>query len=192
MTTHTSSLLPPFVRRMRGACGPVLAAAALVVGSAMLPPAQAQTAVLSYPAYSYSARELEVLVGPIALYPDDLVALVLPAATNPLQIVQADRFLTKRARDPRTPLDARWDDAVKSLLNYPEIVTFMSDNLDWTVALGEAVAANPEAVLDAVQAFRSRSYQAQHLRSDDKQIVVVERDVIRIVPANPQVIYVPI
>ena len=33
------------------------------------------------------------LVGRIALYPDDLVAIILPAATFPLDVVQADRFL---------------------------------------------------------------------------------------------------
>ena len=43
------------------------------------------------------------LVGPIALYPDDLVAIILPASTNPLQIVQADRFLEKRKTDPKAP-----------------------------------------------------------------------------------------
>ena len=68
----------------------------------------------------YSAEQLAQLVGPIALYPDDLVGIILPAATNPLQLVQADRFLDKRKADPKLPIDDKWDDAVKSLLNYPE------------------------------------------------------------------------
>jgi Protein of unknown function (DUF3300) len=63
-----------------------------------------------------SEQDLETLVGPIALYPDDLVAIILPASTNPLQIVQADRFLDKRKADPKAPVDEKWDDAVKSLL----------------------------------------------------------------------------
>src|SRR6185295_13701053 len=89
-----------------------------------------------------SPDELEKLVARIALYPDDLVALVLPASTNPLQIVQAERYLAKRKADPKAPLDDKWDDSVKSLLNYPEVITAMSNDLDWTAALGEAVVAD--------------------------------------------------
>src|SRR6185369_2155990 len=78
-----------------------------------------------------SPEELENLVGRIALYPDDLVAVILPASTNPLQIVQADRFLEKRKSDPKLPLDDKWDDSVKTLLNYPDVVKMMSGDLDW-------------------------------------------------------------
>jgi hypothetical protein len=104
-----------------------------------------------------SPEELENLVGRIALYPDDLVAVILPASTNPLQIVQADRFLEKRKSDPKLPLDDKWDDSVKTLLNYPDVVKMMSGDLDWTSALGEAVVADQGAVLDAIQAFRRRA-----------------------------------
>jgi hypothetical protein len=137
------------------------------------------------------AEDLAGLVGPIALYPDDLVAIILPASTNPLQIVQADRFLEKRKTDPKAPLDDRWDDAVKSLLNYPDIVKMMSGDLDWTSALGEAVVADQGAVLDAIQSFRRKAQSAGNLKSDGKQIVATEQQIITIVPANPEVIYVP-
>ena len=100
-----------------------------------------------------SAEQLSKLVGPIALYPDDLVAIILPASTSPLQVVQADRYLEKRKSDPKLPVDAKWDDPVKSLLNYPEVVKMMSNDLDWTSALGEAVVADQGAVLEAVQVF---------------------------------------
>jgi Protein of unknown function (DUF3300) len=140
---------------------------------------------------SVSAEELEKLVGPIALYPDDLVAIVLPAATNPLQLVQAERFLDKRKQDPKLPVDENWDDAVKSLLNYPDIIKIMSRDLDWTTALGEAVVDNQGAVMDAIQSFRRRTQFAGNLKSDEKQVIVVEKEVIKIVPADPQVIYVP-
>jgi len=136
-------------------------------------------------------EELETLVGRIALYPDDLIAVILPASTNPLQIVQADRYLVKRKADPKAPLDEKWDDAVKTLLNYPEVVTMMSGDLDWTAALGEAVVADQGEVLEAIQAFRRKTEAAGNLKSDPKQTVVVEKEVIKIVPADPQVIYVP-
>lgn len=187
MTPPAPSLTAP-VRRW-----PVLAAAALLASTLALPQAQAQVpgVVVTNAAYVYSPQELENLVGPIALYPDDLVALVLPASTQPLQMVQAERFLAQRASNAQLAVDESWDDAVKSLLNYPDIVNYMSQNLDWTVALGEAVAADAGAVLDAVQTFRRRTQSVGHLRSDDKQVVVVEKEIIKIVPANPEVIYVP-
>lgn len=138
-----------------------------------------------------SATELENLVSRIALYPDDLIAIILPAATNPLQVVQAESYLAKRKTDPNLPLNEKWDDAVKSLLNYPEIVKTMSDDIDWTAALGEAVVADQGPVLEAIQAFRRKTQAAGNLKTDDKQVIVVEKEVITIVPADPQVIYVP-
>lgn len=152
--------------------------------------AEAPAAQGSTPADSAS-EELYTLVGPIALYPDDLVAIILPASTNPLQIVQAERFLEKRKADPKSPVDEGWDDAVKSLLNYPEVIQKMSQDLEWTTALGEAVVADQGAVLEAVQVFRRKAQSAGSLKSDSKQIVVVEKEIIKIVPADPQVIYVP-
>jgi hypothetical protein len=138
-----------------------------------------------------SAEELDNLVGRIALYPDDLVAIILPASTNPLQIVQADRFLDKRKSDPKLPLDDKWDDSVKALVNYPDVVKMMSGDLDWTSALGEAVVADQGAVLDAVQAFRRKVQAAGNLKSNDKQTVAVEKETITIIQSNPEVIYVP-
>ncbi len=138
-----------------------------------------------------SGEELAKLVGPIALYPDDLVAIILPASTNPLQLVQADRYLDKRKADPKLPVDDKWDDSVKSLLNYPDVVKTMSGDLDWTSALGEAVVTDQGAVLDAIQAFRRKAQAAGNLKSDAKQVVVVEKEIVTIAPADPQVIYVP-
>ena len=165
---------------------------ALIVASfAAASYAQAPAASGDAPPPAATPEQLEKLVGPIALYPDDLVAIILPASTSPLQLVQAERYLEKRKADPKLPIDDKMDDAVKSLLNYPEIVKKMSGDLDWTVDLGEAVVADQGAVLDAIQAFRRKSQAAGHLKTDDKQVVVVEKEIVKIVPANPEVIYVP-
>jgi len=175
-----------FARR-RGAAGIVALLAALCapVAWAQAPAAGATASAAASP------QDPDKLVDRIALYPDDLVAIILPASTNPLQIVQADRFLAKRKSDPKLQLDEKWDDSVKSLLNYPEVVTMMSGDLDWTSALGEAVVADQGRVLDAIQAFRRKAQAAGNLKSDTKQTVVVEKEVVTIVPADPQVIYVP-
>lgn len=163
----------------------------VIASFAAVAQAQAPAASGNAPPPAATPEQLEKLVGPIALYPDDLVAIILPASTLPLQLVQADRYLEKRKADPKLPVDDKLDDAVKSLLNYPEVVKKMSGDLDWTVDLGEAVVADQGAVLDAIQAFRRKTQAAGNLKTDDKQVVVVEKEIVKIVPANPQVIYVP-
>jgi hypothetical protein len=162
---------------------------AIGAGVAALKPAGAQEAPVAV--YIASADELANLVGPIALYPDDLVAIVLPASTYPLQIVQAARFLEDRERDSSLQPDEDWDDSIVALLNYPEVVELLNDDLDWTYDLGAAVLNQRADVLNAVQAFRDQAYAAGNLRTDDRQTVARDDGAIAIRSANPQVIYVP-
>jgi hypothetical protein len=136
-------------------------------------------------------KQLEDLVAPIALYPDDLLAIILPASTFPLDIVQADRFLEKLKKDPKLQPDPRWDQTVRYLLNYPDVVTKMSRDLNWTQDLGEAVVSQQSDVLKAIQTFRAKVNKAGNLKTDDKQIIVQEKETIKIVPADPELIYVP-
>ena len=138
-----------------------------------------------------SATELEDLVGPIALYPDDLLAIVLPAATYPLQVIEAGRFLEELEEDPALEPNPDWDDSVVALLNYPEVVELMNEDIDWTWRLGEAVVAQQEDVVGAVETFRDRAYAAGNLRSDDYQKVERHDGVIEIKPVSDDVIYVP-
>jgi len=152
--------------------------------------AQAPAASGAEPA-TLSSAQVDKLVGPIALYPDDLIAIILPASTYPIEVVQADRFIDKRKTVKDLPVNEAWHDSVKALLNYPEVVTKMSSELDWTVALGEAVVADQSAVLEGVQRFRRQTQSVGNLKTDDKQTIVVEKEVIKIVPSNPEVIYVP-
>jgi len=177
------------VRRMRAAWSAFIAfGLAIVFATSAVAQAPAAPGGAAPP---MSAEGLDKLVGPIALYPDDLVAIILPASTNPLQLVQADRYLDKRKGDPKLPIDEKWDDPVKSLLNYPDVVKKMSNDLDWTSALGEAVVADQGAVIEAVQAFRRKAKAAGNLKSDDKQVVKTEQEIVIIEPADPQVVYVP-
>ena len=80
--------------------------------------------------------ELEELVGPVALYPDDLLAIVLPASTYPLEIVQAARFLEALEDDSKLEPDEEWDESIVALLNYPDVVRMMDEDIDWTWRLG--------------------------------------------------------
>ena len=138
-----------------------------------------------------TAEELEALVGPIALYPDKLLAIVLPASTYPLEIVQAARFLEQLEDDSSLKPDEAWDDSVTALLNYPEVVQMMDKDIDWTWRLGEAVVAQQADVIAAVETFRDRAYAAGNLKSDEHQTVSNNGGAIEIQPVSEEVIYVP-
>ncbi|MDX1507893.1 MAG: DUF3300 domain-containing protein, partial [Woeseiaceae bacterium] len=135
--------------------------------------------------------ELQDLVGPVALYPDDLLAIVLPASTYPLQVVQAARFLEDLESDPTLQPDADWDDSIIALINYPEVVELLNEDLDWTWQLGEAVVAQQADVVAAIETFRNRAYAAGNLRSDSYQQVDYDDGIIEITPVNDDIIYVP-
>jgi hypothetical protein len=138
-----------------------------------------------------TAAELETLVGPIALYPDDLLAVVLPASTFPLQVIEAARFLEALEDDPSLKPDDDWNDAVIALLNYPEVVALLNEDLDWMWRLGEAVVAQQADVISAIELFRDRAYAAGNLKSDEYQLVTQENSSIQITPVEEDVIYVP-
>ena len=178
VTAHDTSA----IRRL------IAAASLLVIGAVVF--CQSTYSQEQEPA-PLTAAELDELVGPIALYPDDLLGIVLPASTYPLQVVQAARFLEDRANDASLEPSEEWDDSIVALLNYPEVVEMMNEDLDWTWALGEAVLDNQAAVIAAVQVFRDRAYAAGNLRTDARQVVTEDDGVIEIAPADPEVIYIP-
>jgi len=135
---------------------------------------------------------LETLVGPIALYPDELLAVVLQAATEPIQVVQAARFLERYAKDKNLQPSPQWIEPVKILVNYPEVLQKLNGDLDWTERLGEAVRSQQADVLAAVQQFRRRVATAGNLKSDDKLTVYQDGAVYVIESAIPQQIPVPV
>ena len=156
---------------------------------AQVPPGQPQPAAPTAPLLS--PDQLQNLVGRIALYPDDLLGLMLPAATTPLDIVKGQHFLEKYKQDKNLKPDPSLSQPVLNLLAYPEVVSFMNDDLDWTQALGEAVIAQQPDVLQAIQIFRRKAQDAGNLKTDDKQVVVDQPDAVKIVPAKQEVVYVP-
>jgi hypothetical protein len=138
-----------------------------------------------------SAEEMEILVARIALYPDELVAVITAASLYPLQIVEAQRYLDQYEKNKDLKPKADWDGSVVSLLNYPEIVAMMSDDLDWTQMLGEAISWQQKDVLVAIQQLREKAVAEGIIKSDEKVKVVQENNNIVIQPAQPEVIYVP-
>jgi len=153
-----------------------------------------------------SAADLEKLVAPIALYPDPLIATILPASVYPLEIVQAARFVANT--NNLANLDAQpWDENVKAVARVPAVIQKMNDDLSWTVELGQAFLAQDKDVMDAIQSMRAKAEKAGTLQTTpqqvvvvtnlvvektvEQQVVVVTNTVIQIQPSNPQVIYVP-
>lgn len=137
-----------------------------------------------------TADQLDQLLGPIALYPDALIALILPAATAPADIVLAARYL-KDDGNPATVADRAWDESVKSLVHYPAVIKWLDENLAWTKQLGEAFAQQPAAVMQAIQRLRATARAAGTLVDSPQQTVLAENGTLLIVPAQPNVIYVP-
>ena len=138
-----------------------------------------------------SAEEMEILVARVALYPDELIAVITAASLYPVQIIEAQRFLDDSKVNKTLQPKTTWDGSVVSLLNYPEIVKMMSDDLDWTQLLGEAIINQQQDVLAAIQQLRERAVAEGIIKTDDKVQVVEENDNIIIQPASAEVIYIP-
>jgi hypothetical protein len=146
-------------------------------------------------------EQLDSLVSPIALYADPLVAQVLAAATYPLDVVEANRWLQANPNLTGTVLtDAaqqqNWDASVQALIVFPSVVEMMDKNLKWTTDLGNAFLAQEQDVMDAVQRQRqSASDSGKLVSSPQENVQTSDQDgkrVIVIQPAQPEVIYVPV
>jgi hypothetical protein len=173
---------------------PSLVPALAVLASLCLAPRPAEAqAVVPTPVAAQAAPDLRVLVARIALYPDDVLSLVLPASTAALDVVEATRYLDKHQADKSLAPDPDWDPSVLALLNYPEALRLMDSDLDWTNQLGQAVADDLNGVLDAIQAIRSEAADAGYLATNDKIAVTRDPDQpVTIRSTDPDIAYVPV
>src|SRR5277367_167655 len=187
-------------------------------------PATQQAQAQQAPVATYATPtpdQLYQLVAPIALFPDNLVAQVLAGSTFPDQITAAEQWLTQNVSLKGQPLmeavnQQPWDDSVKGLTQFPDVLGQMSSNLSWTSSLGDAYFNAPQSVMNAVQVMRQRAQQAGNLKSTPQQNVSVQNEApgagapaeassgapqvnvvqpppqtIVIQPAQPDVVYVP-
>lgn len=160
------------------------------------PPAPAPSSAQA----ALSEGQLDQLLAPIALYPDPLLSSILMAATYPLEIVEAERWVVQNKSLQGSALkDAvakqSWDDSIKSLTAVPDVLSMMSTKLDWTQKLGDAVLAQENDVMASVQRLRLRAQSNGKLNSTKEQTVTVskqaDKQYIAIAPAQPETIYVP-
>jgi len=144
----------------------------------------------------FKQEELDQILAPIALYPDSLLTQILMASTYPLEVVQAERW-AKQNKDMKgdaltKALEAQpWDPSVKSLVNFPQVLTMMSEKLDWTQKVGDAFLAQQKDVMGTIQNLRKKAEASGNLKTTKEQVVKVEKEVIIIESASPQVVYVP-
>src|SRR5262245_33270462 len=211
--------MKPWVRRVIAVSN-----AFLLLVTVLVPGAGAQTGAPAQPpapeggapaAPTFKPEELEQIAAPIALYPDPLLAQIFMAATYPVEIVQAARFAQANPSFKGDQLNEElkkydWDDSVKSLVSFPDVLTMMDQKLDWTQKLGDAVLGQQKELMDAIQRLRTKAQASGNLKTNEQQNVSVEPapaaapapgtpppssapppQIITIQPANPQVIYVP-
>jgi hypothetical protein len=182
----------------------LMAAAVLVSGLG----ASAQTPIYYTPGYTaappvpqyqdtsaptaLAPEQLDQLLGPIALYPDPLLSEVLAAATYPDDLATAAQWLQSFPTPSEQDIDAQpWDSSVKALVHYPTVVQMLASQPDWTATLGSAFAAQPQDVMASIQRLRAEAEAAHTLASNDQQQVVTDNGDIEVLPAQPDVIYVP-
>jgi hypothetical protein len=195
---------------MRAASLPALTSilAIMLLGlpaAAQNPPPPEQTAAPSpssptgQTAAPFRPEQLDQLTAPIALYPDPLVGQILMAATYPLEVVEANRWLQQPANaalkgDELAAVLAqqRWDPSVESLVAFPQILQMMDGNLTWIEQLGDAFLADQTAVMDSVQRLRHKAAAAGELQSTPQQAVSDEGGVIIIEPPDQDIVYVPV
>jgi hypothetical protein len=151
--------------------------------------ARAEDPDLTY-SISFTDDELDSLLAPIALYPDPLLAQILPASTYPTEVADADAWL-KSGGDLSRIDEQYWAESVRAIAHYPGVLRMMAENMDWTANLGDAFLNQPEDVTSSIQRLRWRARAVGNLVSNAEQSIVIEGDYIQIVPAQPQYIYVP-
>lgn len=144
-------------------------------------------------------QQLDPLVARIALYPDGLLAQILTASTFSQQIPDAANWANQHAFLHGDQLAAAiqsdqlpFDPSVLALLPFPQVLGMMASDMGWTQQLGNAVLAQRNDVMDAVQRERQRAYEYGYLRSNQyERVMAAGPDDIEILPATPGFYYVP-
>jgi hypothetical protein len=177
----------------------IVCAALLTPGDAVVL-AQAAPAPAAASEAKLPAAQLDSLVAPIALYPDDLLAQTLVASTYPLEIIQLSQWLAKHKELKDKALadevaKQNWDPSIQSMAAVPEVVKRLADDIQWTTDLGNAFLDQQGDVMDACQRMRKKAKDKGALESNEQQKVEVkvveEKQVIVVQSSNPEVIYVP-
>src|SRR5579862_4403849 len=192
-------------RLAAGSLSLVLAAALFAQEPPPQPPYQgdqgAPPAEQPPPAPALNPQQLENLVAPIALYPDNLLSQILAASTYPIEVVEAQQWLQQnRNLKGQALMDAaktqNWDPSIQALVAFPDVLTRLNQDVRWTTDLGNAFLAQQPDVMNAVQQLRGRAQANGKLQSTPQETVTTQsqngQTAIDIAPPNPEVVYVPV
>jgi hypothetical protein len=145
--------------------------------------------------------DIDSLVAPIALYPDQLLAQILMCAGDPDSVRNLDSFLKANPKLKGTELqDAAllkgFEPSFVALALFPDVVQRMAARLDWTKLVGQVFVADRSIVFASIQKLRAQAHNIGTLKSNEQQQVETQttstgQEVIVIEPTNPQVVYVP-
>ncbi len=145
--------------------------------------------------------QLDSLVAPIALYPDQLLSQTLVASTYPLEVIQLQQWLEKNKNLKDKALASavqkqNWDPSIQAMAAFPDVVKRLADDIQWTTNLGNAFLAQESDVMDAVQRMRAKAQSKGTLKTGAQQKVETQtveggKQVIVVQQASPDVIYVP-
>src|SRR5678815_3415358 len=124
------------------------------------------------------ADQLDSLVAPIALYPDNLLSQTLVASTYPLEIIQLQQWLEKNpdlGKDQKKLAEAvkkqSWDPSIQAMAVLPDVVKRLSDDIQWTTDLGNAFLAQQSDVMESIQRMRNKAKGTGALASNQQQKV---------------------
>jgi hypothetical protein len=179
--------------------GGILLAAVFLFGTAIPGVAQSPPPPPP-PGAPLTPEQLNDLVAPVALYPDNLLGEVLAASTYPTEIVEANQWVLDHPHwKPSKMMDKakkqNWDPSVQGLVAFPNVLAMLSQDLNWTTQLGNAFLANQGDVMQAVQRMRAQAEAKGTLQSNPQETVSTQeqngQSVITIQPANPDEWYVP-
>lgn len=163
---------------------------------------------------TFKKEQLEQMVAPLALHPDQLLMQILMAATYPVEVVEADAWMKDHRGLQGKQLDAavrerNWEESVQSLTHFPQVLSQLAADQDWTEDLGDAFLAQKDELLNAVQTMRLRACELGSLKTTAEQQVIIEpapqaqapraeparapsTRIVRIVPTDPAIVHVPV
>jgi uncharacterized membrane protein YgcG len=170
----------------------LLALVPVAVASAQTPQAPLSSAspVRAPGSDRLSTAELEELVGPIALYPDTLLANILAASVYPDEVAAVAKAVASGTK-PEQIASGEWEPPVKAVAKVPDALKMLADYPEWTVALGQTYLRQPDELMKVVQSLRATANSNGALKTTEQQEVIVREQTIIIEPADPEIIYVP-
>ncbi len=139
---------------------------------------------------------LDSALAPIALYPDSLLEHIFAAVTQPVDLIQARAFIDE---NPTLEVDELlqlaegkpWDASVIALLPFADVITNLTEDLEYLEYLGDVVEQEYDLVAQRLSYLREQAQRNGNLQSDEYVKVIEKETKIYIESAQPEIIYLP-